>query len=73
MAVEKKKLKVVNNKTHSIDGLGLMQGKGSYTDDLAAQNSLVIKILPGTISREEPSAESCSNNTLKDASAQSRS
>ena len=45
MAIDKKNLKVVNNKTHSIDGTALMQGKGKYTDDLAEQNSLVIKIL----------------------------
>ena len=45
MAVDKKNLKVVNNKTHSIDGQGLMQGRSCYTDDLADQNSLVIKIL----------------------------
>ena len=38
-------MRVVNNKTHSIDGKGLMQGRSYYTDDLAAQNSLVIKIL----------------------------
>ena len=45
MTVDKKKLKVVNNKTHSVDGKGLMQGRSFYTDDLAAQNSLVVKIL----------------------------
>ena len=45
MAVDKKNFKVVNNKTHSIDGQGLMQGRSYYTDDLAEQNSLVIKIL----------------------------
>ncbi len=43
--VDKKKMRVVNNKTHSVDGQGLMQGRSFYTDDLAAQNSLVIKIL----------------------------
>ena len=43
--VDKKKMRVVNNKTHSVDGKGLMQGRSYYTDDLAAQNSLVIKIL----------------------------
>ena len=41
----KKNFRVVNNKTHSVDGLGLMQGRSFYTDDIAAQNSLVIKIL----------------------------
>jgi len=45
MIVDKKKMKVVNNKTYSIDGLGKMTGKSAYTDDLAEQNSLVIKIL----------------------------
>ena len=45
MAIDKKNMKVVNNKTHSIDGKALMQGKGKYTDDLAEQGSLVIKIL----------------------------
>jgi CO/xanthine dehydrogenase Mo-binding subunit len=45
MAIDKKNMKVVNNKTHSLDGKALMQGKGKYTDDLAEQNSLVIKIL----------------------------
>ncbi len=45
MAIDKKNMKVVNNKTHSLDGRALMQGKGKYTDDLAEQNSLVIKIL----------------------------
>ena len=45
MAIDKKNMKVVINKTHSLDGKALMQGKGKYTDDLAEQNSLVIKIL----------------------------
>ena len=45
MIIDKKKMKVVNNKTHSIDGRGIMQGKGFYTDDLAEHGSLVIKIL----------------------------
>ena len=45
MAIDKKHMKVVNNKTHSIDGTALMQGKGKYTDDLSEQGSLVIKIL----------------------------
>ena len=45
MAVDKKTMRVVNNKTHSVDGKGLMQGRSFYTDDLAEQNSLVIKIL----------------------------
>lgn len=45
MAVDKKKLRVVNNITPSVDGKGLMQGRSYYTDDLAEQGSLVIKIL----------------------------
>ena len=45
MAVDKKKLRVVNNVTPSVDGKGLMQGRSYYTDDLAVQGSLVIKIL----------------------------
>ena len=45
MIVDKKKMRVVNNKTPSVDGKGLMQGRSFYTDDLAEQNSLVIKIL----------------------------
>ena len=45
MAVDKKKLRVVNNFTPSVDGKGLMQGRSYYTDDLAVQGSLVIKIL----------------------------
>ena len=45
MMVDKKKMRVVNNKTPSVDGKGLMQGRSFYTDDLAEQNSLTIKIL----------------------------
>ena len=45
MIVDKKKMKVVNRKTHSVDGQAIMQGRSYYTDDLALQNSLVIKIL----------------------------
>ena len=41
----KKNFRVVNNITPSLDGKGLMQGRSFYTDDLAAQNSLVIKLL----------------------------
>ena len=41
----KKKFKVVNNLTPSIDGKGLMMGRPFYTDDLAEKNSLIIKIL----------------------------
>lgn len=45
MIVDKKKMKIVNNINPSVDGKGLMQGRSYYTDDLAEQNSLVIKIL----------------------------
>ncbi len=45
MIVDKKKMRIVNNKTPSVDGKGLMQGRSFYTDDLAAEGSLVIKIL----------------------------
>lgn len=38
-------MKIVNRKTHSVDGKGLMLGRPAYTDDLAEQNSLVVKIL----------------------------
>ncbi len=41
----KKNFRVVNNITPSLDGKGLMQGRSFYTDDLAQQNSLVIKLL----------------------------
>ncbi len=41
----KKNFRVVNNITPSLDGKGLMQGRSFYTDDLAEQNSLVIKLL----------------------------
>ena len=40
-----KKFKVVNNPTPSVDGKGLMMGRPYYTDDLAEQGSLTIKIL----------------------------
>jgi len=45
MAVDKKKMRVVNNKTHSVDGKGIMQGRSYFTDDLADSGSLIIKIL----------------------------
>lgn len=38
-------MKVVNYKTPSIDGKGIMMGRPAYTDDLADPNSLIIKIL----------------------------
>ena len=40
-----KKFKVVDNKTPSIDGKGIMMGRPSYTDDLAEPGSLIVKIL----------------------------
>ena len=41
----KKNFRVVNNITPSVDGKGLMQGRYAYTDDLAPQGSLVVKLL----------------------------
>ncbi len=41
----KKNFRVVNNITPSVDGKGLMQGRSYYTDDLADQNSLIVKLL----------------------------
>ena len=38
-------MKIVNHKTPSIDGKGIMMGRPAYTDDLADPNSLIIKIL----------------------------
>ena len=40
-----KKFRVVNNITPSVDGKGLMMGRHAYTDDIADQNSLVLKVL----------------------------
>ena len=40
-----RKFKVVNNITPSVDGKGLMMGRPSYTDDLAPQDALVLKVL----------------------------
>ena len=41
----KKNFRVVNNITPSVDGKGLMQGRYAYTDDIAPQNALVVKLL----------------------------
>lgn len=38
-------MKVVNNITHSVDGLGILKGRPAYTDDLADKNSLIVKVL----------------------------
>ncbi len=38
-------MKVVNNKVHSVDGLGIMKGRKAYTDDFAEKDSLIIKVL----------------------------
>ncbi len=38
-------MKVVNQKTRSVDGLGIMKGRAAYTDDLADQKSLIVKVL----------------------------
>lgn len=40
-----KKFRVVNNITPSVDGKGLMMGRHAFTDDIADQNSLVLKVL----------------------------
>jgi len=40
-----KKFRVVNNVTPSVDGKGIMMGRAVFTDDLAPQNSLVLKVL----------------------------
>ena len=40
-----KKFKVVNNLTPSVDGKGLMQGRSAYTDDLAPEGALIVKLL----------------------------
>lgn len=38
-------MKVVNQKIPSIDGKGIMMGRPAFTDDLAAPDSLIIKVL----------------------------
>ena len=38
-------MKIVNKKTPSIDGKGIMKGRPYFTDDLAEPNSLVVKVL----------------------------
>ncbi|MDY0399865.1 MAG: molybdopterin-dependent oxidoreductase [Bacilli bacterium] len=38
-------MKTVNRKTPSLAGLGIMQGRPAFTADLAAPNSLIVKIL----------------------------
>ncbi len=38
-------MKVVNNKIHSVDGLGILKGRPAFTDDLFEKNSLIIKVL----------------------------
>jgi len=38
-------MKIVNNRTPSVDGKGIMLGRPAFTDDLAAPNSLIVKIL----------------------------
>ena len=40
-----KKFRVVNNITPSVDGKGIMMGRAVFTDDLAPQNALVLKVL----------------------------
>jgi hypothetical protein len=38
-------MKVVKKQIPSIDGKGIMMGRPAFTDDLAASDSLIIKIL----------------------------
>ena len=38
-------MKTVNKKIPSLDGKGLLMGRPGYTDDLAEQNSLIVKVL----------------------------
>ena len=38
-------MKIVNHKTPSIDGLGIMKGRKGYTDDFAERDSLIVKVL----------------------------
>jgi CO/xanthine dehydrogenase Mo-binding subunit len=38
-------MKIVNHKTPSVDGLGIMKGKRGFTDDYAERDSLIIKVL----------------------------
>lgn len=40
-----KKFRVVNNITPSVDGRGIMMGRPVFTDDLAPQNALIVKVL----------------------------
>ena len=40
-----KKYRVVNNVTPSVDGKGIMMGRPVFTDDLAPDNALIVKIL----------------------------
>ncbi len=40
-----KKFRVVNNVTPSVDGKGIMMGRPVFTDDLAPDNALIVKIL----------------------------
>jgi CO/xanthine dehydrogenase Mo-binding subunit len=38
-------MKIVNHKTPSVDGLGIMKGKRGFTDDYAERDSLIVKVL----------------------------
>ncbi|HKL47333.1 MAG TPA: molybdopterin cofactor-binding domain-containing protein, partial [Candidatus Izemoplasmatales bacterium] len=38
-------MKIVNHKTPSVDGLGIMKGKKGFTDDYAERDSLIVKVL----------------------------
>jgi len=39
------KMREVNKSIPKIDGIGLVNGKPAYTDDIAPQNSLIVKVL----------------------------
>lgn len=38
-------MKVVNQRTPSVDGLGVMKGRKAFTDDYAEKDSLIVKVL----------------------------
>ncbi|MDY0010639.1 MAG: molybdopterin-dependent oxidoreductase [Candidatus Izemoplasmatales bacterium] len=38
-------MKVVNNLTHSIDGMGIMKGRKAFTDDFAEKDTLIVKVM----------------------------
>lgn len=38
-------MKIVNHKTPSVDGMGILKGRAAFTDDFADKQSLIIKVL----------------------------